>query len=426
MSHYDHLAESGHPYLRRAAERAQTLCRARCQLALADEQFGNTPASSMHEFQQKVFLPAGRYVFQREIDRAQLEEELQKQYPQYNVRVVDAPMTEASRQKLQEFLGGVVGMKADVEQRAVVSGLLAYADMAQIDRMAEFWQNVLLTLAMRCGGPAAAKPVVEVEGVWNVRSSSDKFQKLNNFKVENVSGQDLTHAVIELVARNEWGEKAAHYVYLPKLEVAEAVRLVPHFRWNRRRLDFTNTMTVTCSIWSDQGTMVGRQAELKNPAPNPDPAGWRKDYLKFDREFTAAGEALGEAMQALSLLPIDPQRQKRILAEAAAPGACYVFRLSESEKTRRTLILNFKRLAADGTTFEAEIFDPADKKPFKADTPVWTGKIVADRKSGWVIRLDADWTFQIAADDRPVLSVPGPKGGDSEETKLPLLPVKGK
>jgi hypothetical protein len=77
--------------------------------------------------------------------------------------------------------------------------------------------------------------------------------------------------------------------------------LMPHFRWNKRRLDFSTELTVAFSIWADQGTSVGRRVELKSPAPCPDPAGFRKDYLAFDQKCMADGEVVGAAVKGLGL-----------------------------------------------------------------------------------------------------------------------------
>jgi hypothetical protein len=430
---YDDLADAPHPYLKRATAQALALSRTRLRLALADEQLGNTPASSIREFQQKVFIPAGLYVFQREADRAALQSSLEKEYPGYRVIVHDAPLSAESEQKLHEFLGGVGGMMEDVQKRAVVSGLLAYADMAQVDQAATFWQKFLLPLARRCGGPAADKPLVAVEGAWRARSlGRDRFQRLDHFGLRNVSGQDLTHAVVEVVAENPWGEKAAHYYYFQQLDVAEVARLVPHPRWDKRRLDFTNTLTVTWSVWADQGSEVGRQVKLTSPAPNPDPVGSRKDYLGFDKQYQAEGEALGAMVQSTIPLPVNPAGQRRVVREAAAPGTSYVFRLPGEGKSGRTLVLRFRRFEEGQGGIEAEVFDPGNRQPYQAQTPVWKGQLLDGRSGpGIVFGTDADWkesgwAFALGQDDRPKIYCPasGKPGAPFPARDIPLFPVK--
>jgi hypothetical protein len=423
LRRYDDLAESPYPYLRRATEQGHAICRARIQLGLGDEMFGNTPASSIREFQQKVFLPAGEYVFQREADRLELEDALRKQYPDKRFIVVDAPLSPESRAKLRELMTNAGNMMQDVKQRAVVSGLLRYADMNQVDRNAAFWQKWLLPLARRCGGPVSEKPLVQVEGAWKPRMfKQDRFMRLDDFRLRNVAGQDLTHAVVELIAENQWGEKAAHYYYLDRLEVAEVAKLVVHPRWDKRRLDFTNTIKVTWSIWADQGTNVGRQLKLTSPTPNPDPAGWRKDYLAYDAQYAAQGEALGALVRTLGLLPSSPKGQRLWLLAAVAPRTSYALRLPGEGKSGRTLVLRFLRLDADGTAIEAEVFDLGSGKPFRADMPVWKGRLTEDQREGVAVRLDAGWTFLIGPDDRPRISL-SPKEGASPAKEVPLFGV---
>jgi hypothetical protein len=425
LRRYDEIAETKNPYLRRAAERAQTLFRARCQLALADEKFGNTPASSIRNFTQSVVFPAVKYAFQREADRASLEDELSRQYPGYRVIVTDSPLSEASRQHLGDMLSGVGRMQDDIHQATIVSGLLGYADMAEADRQVHFWESVLLPLAQRCGGPATTKELVDVEGGWRVRPGTDSFQRLHRFQLQNVFDQDLTHVVIELVAEDRWAGKASHYLYLPRLNVAESVNVMPHPRWDKRKLDFTNKMTVTVSVWADQASSVNRKTELASPAPNPDPTGWRRDYLAFDEKYMSEGEALGAAVQGLGLLRFNAQRQRRLLAAAAAPGSSYIFRLAEDGKPSRTLVLRFLMAADDGSSVEAEIFDAATKKPLRPDILTWKGTLIADHETGYSFRLNADWMFQISAGDQPVIAVPVEKREEERATQqIALLPVK--
>ena len=291
---YESLAEAPHPYLKRTTAQALALCRSRLRLALADEQYGNTPASSVREFQQAVVIPAVQYGLQRDADCAELRESLEREYPGYEVIVNDAPLSDGSRQKLGELLKGAGGMMEDVKKRALVSGLLAYADMAQVDRAATFWQTRLLPLARHCAGPATDKPLVEVEAGWrDKRDKQASFKRLDAFLLHNVSGQDLTGVVVELIAENEWGEKAAQYYYLPRLEMGDSARLMPHPRWEKRRLDFTNTINVTWSVWADQGRVVDRQEKLSSPQPNPDPAGWPRTTSHSTRSTRPRGKPWG-------------------------------------------------------------------------------------------------------------------------------------
>ncbi len=406
LREYEGLWASPDPYLKRMIDQAVSICRYRLRLALADEEFGNTVASSLRSFQQDVFVPALKYGFQREADVAELRDSVQREHPGVNVIVTDAPMSEESKAKWHEFIKGAGGIMEDIEHRGEVSGMLAYADMAQVDRTAAFWQTWLLPLASRAGGPVSSTPLVNVHGVWSRWTFKHDFQRLGMFQMQNLSGQDLTHVVLELIAENEWGDKAAHYYYFNQFDVADWVNLVPHLRWVKRRLDFTNTISLTWSLWADQASEVSRKVKLTNPVPNPDPAGWRKDYLKYDEQYQAKGEALGAVMQDTMSLPFNPDRQRRLLRAAAAPRMSYAFRLQG--ESGRTLVLRFLRFDRDHDTFEAEIFDLRTRKPFDAQTTIWKGKLNARPEAGISFDIKADgtesaWAFGFMRDDQPVI-----------------------
>jgi hypothetical protein len=81
LSAYDKLAEASHPFLKRTTAQELSLCRTRLRLALADEQYGNTPASSIRQFQQTVVIPYVQYALQRDADRAELQESLEREHP---------------------------------------------------------------------------------------------------------------------------------------------------------------------------------------------------------------------------------------------------------------------------------------------------------------------------------------------------------
>jgi hypothetical protein len=431
LDEYEALEQSPHPYLKQSAGQALALCRARLRLAQADDQYGNTPASSIREFLQTVIIPGVQYCLQREADANELRESLQSDNPNVRIIVRDAPMSAESREKLQEFLGGLGGLKEDMKNRAVVSGLLAYADMAEVDRTAAFWQTWLLPLARRSGGPVSDKPLVKLEAHWrDKRSDQSQFKRVDHFPLYNVSGQDLTHVVVEMIAESEWGEKVAQYYYFAQLEVADFVRLLAHPRWDKRRLDFTNTMTVTWSVWADQGSETGRQMKLTSPAPNPDPAAWRKDYLGYDRQYQAEGEALGVVVQNTTHLPVSPDRLRRLQRDGAAPGTCYGFRLAGDGKTGRTLILRFLRFDRDQDTFEAEIFDPSTHQPFRTDTPVWKGKLGARAEAGIAFGtaagIELSWAFGLVQGEFPQIfcTSAGKPGALFPARDIPLFSVK--
>ncbi len=180
-------------------------------------------------------------------------------------------------------------------------------------------------------------------------------------------------------------------------------------RWEKRRLDFTNTITLKWSLWADEASETGGEVKLTNPKPNPDPAGWRADYLKQDQRYQAEGEAAGTVMRNTITLPIIPARQQRLLRDAAAPPKSYAFRLQGEAK--RTLVLRFLRVDRDNDTFEAEIFDLGTRKAFDPKIAVWKGKLNARPEAGIsFVKLadgtESDWAFTLARDDQPMLSCP--------------------
>jgi GYF domain 2 len=405
---YEDLSPAPHPYLKRMTDQAALICRRRIQLAGADEQFGNTAASAMRQFGTTVLAPAIQYGIEREADISAARDQVQRDYPNYHFIVSDAPMSEASREKWGELIKGVGNIKEDIKQRGVVSGLLAYADMAQVDLAVAFWQTWLLPLARRCGGPVSGKPLVNVQGAWAWSSKRD-FQRLKLFQLLNVSGQDLTHVVLELIAENEWGEKAAHYYYFDLFDVGDYVYLAPHPRWEKRRLDFTNTITLKWSLWADEASETGGEVKLTSPMPNPDPAGWRADYLKQDQQYQAEGEAVGAFLASTITLPFIPERQRRLLRDAAAPQKSYAFRLQG--EANRTLVLRFLRFDRNHDTFEAELFDLGTRKAFDPQTSVWKGKLNARPEAGISFGKEAGgtesgWAFTLARDEKPMLSCP--------------------
>jgi hypothetical protein len=211
-------------------------------------------------------------------------------------------------------------------------------------------------------------------------------------------------------------------VYVPQLDVEDYILLAPHLRWKKRKLDFSYKMTVKVSVWSDQGTFVNRQTELKSPAPNPRPEGSRRDFLANDKKFQAEGEALGVAMQSLNLLPGSAERQKRLLTDAAATGKSYSFRLAAEGKATRTFLMRFNHGAGEAGAIEAQVVDAETKKPL--NEPLWKGELAPAANAGYVIRFDSKWVFQIAPDDRPMMVAPAEGGDGKPGQHVALLQIK--
>lgn len=60
---------------------------------------------------------------------------------------------------------------------------------------------------------------------------------------------------------------------------------------------------------------------------------------------------------------------------------------------------------AEKGTAEAEVLDPATRKPIRPDTPVWKGSLTPHKEAGHAIRMDSGRTFLVAEDDQPTLCV---------------------
>jgi hypothetical protein len=45
------------------------------------------------------------------------------------------------------------------------------------------------------------------------RDKQEKFKRLDDLMLENACGRDRTRVVVEMIAENEWGEKAFHYFF---------------------------------------------------------------------------------------------------------------------------------------------------------------------------------------------------------------------
>jgi hypothetical protein len=419
LARYDHLAETSDPYLRRAADRAQGLFLSRAQLAIANNQYGNTAKSAMREINATVSA-AAKFLFSLDADA----EELRRQTNGMAIEPFGTPMSQRTRESLMELSRGSGQGAKDIAEAAIFSGLVEYADMAEVDRQVEFWRTTLLPLAKKCGGPATNKPLAAIEGGWRKSLGNDSYLRLDNYNFHNVSGTNLTHATIEIVAENQWGEKSAQYYYLPELEVGEVALLMPHFRWKKRGLDYSPSVRVTSSVWADQGTNINQHVELKSPDPCHDPDALRKVFLAYDEKYASEGEALGIAIKSQGLIRPTPERQKRMLLDAATPGNSYAFRLPETGKPPKPAMLRYLRVSADKNVIEAEVIGLADKKPLKADTPVWKGKLTADDNRGYVLRLDLGWSFFLGYDEMPVVSLP--TGKDADPAQVPLFLLKAR
>jgi hypothetical protein len=296
LSYLDQLAMAQPSNLSRAAQGARVIYLDRFKIGASNQFFGNTPDTSFAQF--GAFLRHG-------MDNLNEFEQERERDKQRSGNEEALPSLESLR-KLQTFMNSMTadGLSDVIREPAKISGLLAYADYASVDRQTAYWQNTLLPLLNRTAGPVQRRQLVDVGGSWRPKGGRNQFYRLDHFTIRNVSNQALNHVAVELVAQNQWGETATHYYFFPTMAVSESFRLLPHPRWNKRRLDFTNSITLTYSVMADSGRDLGRQTRLTNPMPNPDPNGWRSDYLRFDNQYAAIGESLGQFMSLTYPQPI--------------------------------------------------------------------------------------------------------------------------
>jgi len=165
--------------------------------------------------------------------------------------------------------------------------------MAAVDRQAIYWQTELMPLLKKSAGKDMDKDLVKFEPSWRPMDRGEPFKRLDNINIKNITQQSLNHVVVEILAENQWKEKVAQYYFFPSIGAGETYLLCFAHRWEKRRLDFTNSVNLTCSVWTDSGNNVDRKSHILNPQANPDPEGWRKDFLRFDNQSAERGELWG-------------------------------------------------------------------------------------------------------------------------------------
>ena len=418
---YQTIADCPHPYLKHAAAVALMLNRRRQRLAQAAAKYGDIHPSDVKDFDEKMRQADRAYALVDEKYRAIMERERSN----FTAQV---PLHERSDYQAElERVMAPYRLRA-APNRERVSTLCTYADMAEVDRNAAFWQQYLLPLAKRCSGPKVEQPLLSVTAGWtsNRANSRGGLKRLGVFGLQNVSDYELTHAVVELAAENEWGDKATHYCYLPHLDVGEMVSVLPHPRLDQRLLDYSATIDVTFSVWADQGAEIDRHVTLTNPAPNPDAEEMRREQLRQYTPSQADCEALAQMIHRTTALLLNIAAQRVLLREASRSGISYSFRLPAQGKAGRTLLLRFR----SASEVEAEIVDPQTHKPFQTATPAWKGEL--DKREGTSIYFGADgdweqsgWAFKLGLDDQPMIYCPGAGNAKAPfpAREIPLLLV---
>jgi hypothetical protein len=276
------VAATNDPYLVEASRRARALFHTRLNIALANDRYGNTPNSSIMQLGQ--FLANGAVkLAEYEVERARDREAS---------RDTDPPLSTESWNRLKKFADGINprNLSDVIADSAQWSALMRYADMCAADDEIPYWENTLLPMAKACAGPESPEPLVEVTALWRDLRGGEKFKRLFCIVVKNTTRVKLQHATLKIEMTNAWNEVSTQFYFLSSLDAGEEVGLLPHLRWDERRLVFVNSLSVRCSIWSDQGSDTGRITELVNPVPNPNPEIWRTNYLRYDDELAGIAE----------------------------------------------------------------------------------------------------------------------------------------
>ena len=276
LHQFDQLTSIHDADVAKAAHLARSIYLERYKIGAFNQVFGNTPDSSFVNFAR--YMSGGIQKLNELRDKVGVVE--------------DGPMSAETIRKLIDFAKAIDSdrLQSIVGEGAKLSALLSYGDMTEVDGQAMYWQEVLLPLLKKSVGPNTDRDLVEIDAAWRPEGGSQQFSRLDDYIIRNVSKERLNHVIIKMSMENQWGEKAAQYYFLPTLSADELYHLHPHLRWDRRKLDFTNSINVTYSIWTDSGSNTNRTTRLTNPKPNSDPEGWRGNYLRFDKQLAEEGE----------------------------------------------------------------------------------------------------------------------------------------
>src|SRR6266446_467448 len=98
--------------------------------------------------------------------------------------------------------------------------------------------DVLRLLAAR----STCRAPIELKAVWRDIGSGYKFERFDSFKLRNAGDKPLSNAVVEIIAENNWGEKAQHYLFFKEWPAGVFQRAIPHPRWEKRVLPYVTDL----------------------------------------------------------------------------------------------------------------------------------------------------------------------------------------
>ena len=281
IARLDQLINLAPPEAKTAAAEARLVIRERLKLALANQRFGNTPDQSLD--MAKIFFREAHEKAKALEEQLDHDESKQEMSPESWKRLRELTQS-LGRDKVMELLGSRTqpgGLPPPID----FSAYLAYADMISADNQGAVWKKHLLPFVMKSAGSEAKSPIVELTAIWRKHGSKPVSERLDSFHLQNISGAPLSNAVVEIIAENEWGEQIAHYCYVKDWPAGAGFRALPHPRWERRQLVYTNSMKVMFTIWSDQARQPARTVALASPTPIPDYQKLRKIYTDYDKQY---------------------------------------------------------------------------------------------------------------------------------------------
>ena len=260
LTAYEELLQEEDPKFRKAVEESRNIFLLRVILGLLNERYGLTKNTSIGITRAAIWNDAWRNTLQRDNERTDFEN---------------------AQQTANEIRGK---LKSADELTAVAK----YADMDAADQAAELWLHGLMPWTRKTAGTSVTDKLVSVEPKWENHSLLKQrftppvlFQALHHLSITNVSGNKLTHVIVEARVSNEWKDKAANYYYIPKLEVGATCHLKLHPRWVSRRL-YSRDMTLNYSVWAAERSNVDSTLTINNPKPPPDVEEYRMNILDWD------------------------------------------------------------------------------------------------------------------------------------------------
>jgi len=278
MNRFDQLMKCDDAALRKAAESLKELTLFRCQVAQANELFGNTATSSIQNMQARLRQYIGGQNFRPDLtDRAHRERE----------QKAAAEAADLVLQFLQE-----------AEVRSLFGGVIRYAAFDAAEDAGMVWKKLLWSRLEASAGPKADASFATMGVHWrDVELPGQRARIFQNLGLTNSGATDLNNVAIEIEIENEFKDRAISHYFVPELKSGGVVLLHINPFWDNRRGPFSNQLKVTFTVISSARSQSAETLIFKNPRPRNDTHEARESFLKFDSEYSKAGIGLGNLVQ---------------------------------------------------------------------------------------------------------------------------------